>query len=112
LTQVNTGEGGSTDWVLADSFFVDSGLTYRGVGTSSVTGLSHLEGETVNILADGVVCDDDTVSSGAVSCAVTVSGQPVAVLAEVIHVGLPYNRDVEPLWPIVKDEQGVKINAL
>jgi hypothetical protein len=111
LTQVNTGEGGSTDWVLADSFFVDSGLTYRGVGTSSVSGLSHLEGETVKILADGVVVNDDTVSSGAVSCEVTVSGQPVAVLAEVIHVGLPYNRDVEPLWPIVKDEQGVAIGV-
>jgi hypothetical protein len=109
LVQIGTGEGGSTDWTLPDAFFVDSGLTYRGAGTSTVTGLSHLEGETVQILGDGVVLDNDVVASGQVSLTTSVSGSPVAASATVVHVGLAYNCDLQPLWPIIKDGQGVAI---
>jgi hypothetical protein len=27
----------------------------------------------------------------------------------VIHVGLAYNSDLEPLWPVIQDEQGIAI---
>ena len=37
----------------SDAFFVDSGLSYSGVAATTMTGLGHLEGETVSILADG-----------------------------------------------------------
>jgi len=43
--------------VLADAFFVDSGLTYNSTATTTITGLDHLEGETVQVVArDGAGC--------------------------------------------------------
>ena len=47
--------------------FSDSHLTYSGSSTSTLSGLSHLEGQTVSILADGAAHPDKVVSSGAVS---------------------------------------------
>jgi hypothetical protein len=35
-----------------DMFFIDSGLTYDSTATTTITGLDHLEGETVSILGD------------------------------------------------------------
>jgi len=67
---------------IEDSFFLDSGLSYNGTPTSTVTGLSHLEGETVQILADGTVHPDAIVSAGSVS----LNG-----LYSKIHVGLSYD---------------------
>ena len=52
---------------IADAFFVDSGLSYNGSATTSISGLDHLEGETVAILADGATHPDKTVSNGTVS---------------------------------------------
>lgn len=66
--------------VIEDAFFVDDGLTYEGAATTSITGLDHLEGETVSILADGFVIDDQVVSGGAVT---------LTSAAEKVHVGLP-----------------------
>lgn len=48
----------------ADAFFVDCGLTYEGASTSTISGLSHLIGETVSILGDGAVQPDKVVSGG------------------------------------------------
>jgi hypothetical protein len=50
-----------------DAFYVDSGLTYDGASTSTISGLDHLEGETVQILADGAVQPDKVVTSGAIT---------------------------------------------
>ena len=52
---------------ITDAFFVDSGLAYNGSATTSISGLDHLEGETVSILADGSTHPDKTVSNGAVT---------------------------------------------
>ena len=52
---------------VEDSFFVDSGLTYSGVAATVISGLDHLEGETVTILADGATHDDKTVVSGSIT---------------------------------------------
>jgi hypothetical protein len=49
------------------AFFVDSGLTYSGSAVTSLSGLDHLEGETVTVLANGAAHPDRTVSSGAIS---------------------------------------------
>ena len=51
----------------ADFKFLDSHLSYSGAATSSLSGLDHLEGETVSILADGSVHANKTVSSGAIT---------------------------------------------
>lgn len=46
---------------------MDSALSYHGTPVSAFTGLSHLEGYTVKILADGSVQPDQVVTNGAVS---------------------------------------------
>lgn len=50
-----------------NAFFVDSGLTYSDSATATVSGLDHLEGETVQILGDGNVYADQAISSGGIS---------------------------------------------
>lgn len=71
-----------------DAFFVDSGLTYDGSPVSTVTGLWHLEGKAVQILADGAVHPSRTVSGGSITLDDTYS---------VIHVGLAYTSDLKTL---------------
>jgi hypothetical protein len=51
----------------SDAHFVDSGLRYSGASVSTFSGLGHLEGQTVSILADGAARPDGVVSGGAVS---------------------------------------------
>ena len=50
-----------------DFKFLDSHLNYSGSATTTLSGLSHLEGQSVSILADGSVHANKTVSSGAVT---------------------------------------------
>lgn len=75
-----------------DQFFMDCGITYDGVPTSVVTGLGHLEGKQVCVLADGNVIFDSetptTVTSGQITLPAPYS---------LIHVGLPYTSDLETL---------------
>jgi len=71
-----------------DGFFVDCGVTYDGAATDSVTGLGHLEGATVNILADGYVSPAQVVTAGAIS---------LETEASVIQIGLPLRREIETL---------------
>ena len=49
------------------AFFVDSGLSYSGSATTSVSGLYHLRGETVSVLANGASHADKAVSSGGIT---------------------------------------------
>ena len=50
-----------------DFRFLDSHLTYDGSATTTLSGLSHLEGQSVSILADGSAHTNKTVSSGAIT---------------------------------------------
>ncbi len=52
---------------VEDAFFVDSGLTYSGSAATTISGLDHLEGESVSILANGSTHPNKTVSSGSVT---------------------------------------------
>ena len=65
-----------------DFKFLDSHLSYSGVAVSSLSGLDHLEGETVSILADGATHATKVVSSGAIS---------LDRAATKVVVGLPYS---------------------
>jgi hypothetical protein len=47
--------------------FLDSALSYSGSATTTISGLDHLEGETVSILADGATHPNKTVSSGSIT---------------------------------------------
>ena len=49
------------------AFFVDSGLSYSGSATTTLSGLYHLPGESVSILANGASHPDKTVASGGVT---------------------------------------------
>lgn len=69
--------------------FLDSSVSVHHVTASAqVTGLSHLEGQTVCALADGNVISDLSVSSGSITL-------PQA--AHTVHVGLPYESFLETL---------------
>lgn len=68
-------------------------------GVTTVTGLEHLEGEEVAILADGNVISGKTVSGGSVDLGTSTTGYSH------IHVGLPYECAVETL-PIAQLSEG------
>lgn len=53
--------------VTTGAFFVDSGLAYQNSSVTSLSGLYHLEGETISILANGASHPDKTVSGGSIS---------------------------------------------
>ncbi len=65
-----------------ECFYVDSGLTVRGSRLTEITGLEHLEGHEVAILADGGVQPRQVVAGGRV---------PLQYPADLIQVGLPYD---------------------
>lgn len=49
------------------AFFVDSGLSYSGSATTTLSGLYHLEGETLQVLGNGATHPDETVSNGGIT---------------------------------------------
>jgi hypothetical protein len=65
----------------SSAFYVDAGITYNGVPTTTITGLSHLEGQSVAILLDGGVHPVQTVTGGAIT---------LQYAGSVANVGLPY----------------------
>jgi len=79
----------------ADAFFVDSGLSYDGTPTTTLSGLDHLEGKTVSVLGDGAVFPQKVVSSGAITLE-----QPCSK----VSVGLPITADLQTL-PIAMQVQ-------
>jgi hypothetical protein len=52
---------------IEDAFFVDAGLTYSGAAATVITGLDHLEGETVSVWADGAAHPTKVVSGGSIT---------------------------------------------
>ena len=74
---------------LAEAFFVDSGLTGRfDEPVTTVSGLDHLEGKTVSILADGAVHPQQVVTDGKIG---------LDAPASVVHVGLPIRSVLQTL---------------
>ena len=47
--------------------FLDSSLAYSGSAVTTISGLDHLEGQTVSILANGATHPDKTVSNGSIT---------------------------------------------
>lgn len=68
--------------------FVDCGLEYDGAAVTMITGMDHLEGETLSVLADGASHPDVVVSGGSVTLARSASR---------VHLGLPYESNIETL---------------
>lgn len=63
----------------ADAFYVDCGLTYSGAAATTISGLLHLEGQTVKILSAGATHPNRTVTNGAIT---------LARSATPVHIGL------------------------
>ena len=68
--------------------YLDSGLAYSGGETSSLSGLTHLEGEVVDIIGEGSVQTSKSVSSGAISLDTAI---------EEAKVGLLYSSDLQTM---------------
>jgi hypothetical protein len=73
-----------SDWPA----YVSGGYAAKAI--TAVSGLDHLEGETVEILADGSPAADQVVTGGSITLQ-----EPAAK----IHVGLGYNVDLETMRP-------------
>lgn len=84
------------DTAIEDAFFVDCGTTRIAEEASdTVTGLEHLEGQTVSILADGSPVEGLSVSDGSIA---------LPYPARIVHVGLPYASRLA-LLPVEADAQ-------
>lgn len=64
---------------MEDAFFVDSGKTYDGVATTTISNLHHLEGKTVSVLGDGAVLPQQVVTDGEITLPVSVSKAQVGL---------------------------------
>ena len=82
---------------LQDAFYVDCGATYRGAETSTISGLTWLEGEEVAILANGKVLPNQVVTNGKISLS-----EP----ATLVHVGLPIEADIQTLPTVLSLQDG------
>ena len=60
-----------------DAYFVDSGLEYSGSAVTSLSGLWHLPGEEISVLANGASHPDRTVADGEISLAFSATSAAV-----------------------------------
>ncbi|QQG36016.1 MAG: hypothetical protein HYS17_11025 [Micavibrio aeruginosavorus] len=91
-------EGAYSIECVADDLNLDAALA--GASDTPVltwSGLDHLEGRTVMIVADGVVMTSQTVTDGQLELEEPASS---------IEVGLPYTHTIEPLPPSILDQGG------
>ena len=75
---------------IEDCYYVDSGLTYDGTPRNAFTGLTHLIGREIQVLADGVPYTATVDSEGGFSL-------PVGVTASKVHAGLAYTSVFQPM---------------
>lgn len=77
--------------VIDDALSLDSALTgAAGAPTDTWSGLEHLEGAAVSVVADGRVQDEEVVASGEIVLSQNFSN---------VQVGLAYTHIIEPLPP-------------
>ena len=69
-------------------WYLDAAARYNGSPTKTMTGLGHLEGEAVDVLADGVAVEGGTVAGGQLTIDRT---------SKVILAGIPFVSVVEPM---------------
>ena len=86
-----------------DAEFTDSSILYTGVSTSTIIGLDHLEGETVEILADGA----RTLPKVVVGGQITLDDAAVKV-----RVGLGYRSIIDHMPPEVDARRGAPVVSL
>lgn len=65
-----------------DAYYADSLITYDGAAATTITGLGHLQGQTVKVLGDGAIVADKTVASSQITLDIAKS---------VVQIGLGYS---------------------
>ena len=83
-----TSVAGVMENTVEDSIFLDSSVTYNGTAATEFPGVQHLDTETVGILADGVVHDQQVIDGNTITLTSSASK---------VTVGLPYKSDLETL---------------
>jgi len=84
--------------VLDETLGTDAALVGQSVNPATTwSGLGHLEGETVKVVADGTIRADHGVSQGQI-----VLNEP----ATSVQVGLPYTHGIEPLPLVLRTARG------
>lgn len=84
-----------------DDYQSDSLITYDGAATGTLSGLGHLEGETVKVLADGAVHPDLVVASASVTLD--------ASTYTVVQAGLGFTHTIKPLKIIAGTARGTPV---
>ncbi len=82
-----------------DAYFVDSGLTYTGSAASTLTGLEHLRGHDVSILANGATHPDKHIAADP-------AGITLERTTTKAHVGLPFTSTLTTMRIEAGDTQG------
>lgn len=85
---------------ITEQIFLDCSLQYKGVPVTELSGLEHLEGKKVGILADGAVQPSQVVKDGKVYL-----NDP----ASVVTVGLPYVSDLETMPVEIVGQYGASV---
>lgn len=106
------------------AWFVDCGLQYSGVSTNQITGLSHLVGQTVSALVDGVPHTGLTVSGGgAVSLPNGATGEtwtvglPMSAQLQMLPIDsgeptiLAQQKRVSRVYTMLKNSQGLNVSS-
>jgi len=86
----------------SDVYAVDCGIFYNGAATTTITGLDHINGKAVAVVADGVEVKHLVVTSNAITL-------PRA--ASKISIGLPYTPVIETLNVDVNSQNGNSRNS-
>ena len=74
------------------TYYTDCSKTItNAVATTAITGLAHLNGQVVQVVADGVVLSDELVTGGAIT---------IEEASNVVQVGLRYQSLLVPLPPV------------
>jgi hypothetical protein len=97
-------EDGTNSDDQVDAFYVDCGLTYDGPPATVFSGLSHLEGKTVQVLADGAVVSPDPVVSGGSFTLVRA--------ASTVQVGLQFISRLVPMRIEVPTQDGTSAGKM
>lgn len=76
------------DAAIADAYFVDCGITQDSTLTTSISGVSHLNGLDCAVLGDGLV-QANVVPSGGIAT--------IETAARTAHIGLPYTSELSTM---------------
>lgn len=79
----------------SDAYFVDCGVKTSATDATTISGLDHLEGEVVVVLADGVPLSRSAANLTVTSGSITIADE--ATTYSTVHVGLPYTVQVRTM---------------